>query len=161
MNLWAPWRMGYILAPRDEGCLFCDKSKENQDEKNLLVARGEHCFVLLNLYPYSNGHVMIAPYRHLPRLQELNEEECREMMSLAQRMVEALSQAVNAEAFNLGINQGRAAGAGIEEHLHLHLVPRWEGDTNFMPALGAAKVIPQCLEETYRLLRQALQASPP
>mgnify|MGYP001098176976 CR=1 FL=1 len=161
MNLWAPWRMGYILGPREEGCIFCDKPKENQDERNLILLRGRHCFALLNLYPYSNGHLMIAPYRHVGRLPDLTQDECLEMMSFAQRAVAALSQAVNAEAFNLGINQGGAAGAGIEEHLHLHVVPRWEGDTNFMPVLGAAKVIPQALEETYRLLRQALQASPP
>jgi len=160
MNLWAPWRMGYVLGEKYEGCILCDKHRDNEDERNFVVERGEHCYVMLNLYPYSNGHLMIAPYRHIARLQDLNDDECREMMTLAQRMVEALSQVLNTDAFNLGLNQGRAAGAGIDEHLHLHVVPRWEGDTNFMPVLGGPKVIPQALEETYRLLRDALKGLP-
>jgi len=161
MNIWAPWRMGYILGDRGEACIFCEKPKENDDEKNLIVARRDRCFALLNLYPYSNGHVMVAPYRHVGKFEDLEPEECAEMTSLAQRLVEALTGAVEAEGFNIGINQGRAAGAGIEEHLHLHVVPRWEGDTNFMPVLSSAKVIPQALEETYRLLREALTGTPP
>jgi len=157
MNLWAPWRMGYILREETEGCIFCEKPKRGEDARNFIVERGEQCYAILNLYPYSNGHTLVAPYRHIARMQDLSAEERDEMMHIAQRLVEALGGCLHADGFNVGLNQGRIAGAGIDQHLHLHVVPRWQGDTNFMPVISAAKVIPQSLEETYRVLTEALK----
>ena len=152
-HLWAPWRMEYILKEKKEGCIFCEKPKENQDEKNYILYRGKFCFVILNAFPYNNGHLMIAPYDHIKNIEELKSETLIELMSLCQRSITVLKERMNPQGFNIGINMGKFAGAGILEHVHLHIVPRWEGDTNFMPVISDTRVIPQYLSETYDLLK--------
>lgn len=166
-QLWAPWRMAYVGAePLSDGCVFCVKSQEQDDERNYVLWRDAHCFALLNIYPYNNGHLMIAPYAHLPTILELDPPTLTEMMTLAQRCVQAMQTALGAQGFNLGVNQGSVAGAGITDHVHLHVVPRWNGDTNFMPVLADVKVMPDYLESTYQRIRtqmltdQAEQAQP-
>lgn len=157
-KLWAPWRMEYILSDKseDQGCIFCDKSRpEADDRKNLVLFRGERAFILMNLYPYNNGHLMIAPYDHVDSLEKLPLATLTEVMTLAQKTVGVLRKSMRAEGFNLGMNQGKIAGAGIAEHLHFHIVPRWAGDTNFMPVTGHTKVMVQGLTETYDTLKKA------
>ena len=157
-RIWAPWRLAYVKdASKDieEGCIFCLRGAEDDDEANLVVHRGEHCFVILNLYPYTNGHLMVAPYEHIGRLQEIPAEATAEMMALAQRAMARLEQVYEPHGYNVGLNQGRAAGAGVEHHIHLHVVPRWGGDTNFMPVIADTKVMPQTLEQSYEVLRGA------
>lgn len=151
--LWAPWRKPYLeKGAEPSSCILCQKPKEREDRKNLILYRGEHCFVLLNLFPYNNGHLMIAPYRHLDRLTSLNRHEILEMIELAQGCERALGRALSAEGFNLGMNLGKVAGAGIAGHIHLHMVPRWSGDTNFLPILGETKVISEDIDSTYQRL---------
>ncbi|MCS7172597.1 MAG: HIT domain-containing protein [Armatimonadetes bacterium] len=157
-QLWAPWRLEYIQAPPEEGCIFCTKPRQGKDEENLIVWRGQWSFVMLNLFPYSSGHVMAVPYRHTADLGGLGPEEVLGLWEAVTRTVRALQRAFRPDGFNVGINLGRAAGAGIEGHLHVHVVPRWFGDTNFMPVLADVKIIPQHLRETYRSLREAFQA---
>ena len=155
-RIWAPWRLAYVKdASKDveEGCIFCAKPAEDDDEANLIVHRGERCFVILNLFPYTNGHLMIAPYEHLPTLQELGAETTAEMMALAQRAMVVLDEKYDPQGYNVGINQGRVAGAGYEGHIHLHVVPRWAGDTNYMPVLADTRVMPQSLEQSYEALK--------
>ena len=153
--LWAPWRMGYIRAPKNEfgPCLFCDKSNMGNDEDNLIVHRGEFSYVLMNLYPYNNGHLLIAPYRKVQILEELSNEESSEIMELSKECMKIIRKMMHTDGFNLGLNIGKAAGAGIEEHLHFHIVPRWNGDNNFMPSVGNTKVMVQGLEDTYDMLK--------
>jgi ATP adenylyltransferase len=159
-QLWAPWRMAYINqpgSPADEGCFLCAKARQHdEDAANFVLARGKRCFVIMNLYPYNNGHLMIAPYQHLPTIEHLKAPVLTEMMVLAQRCLAALRAAMHPDGFNMGINQGRVAGAGLEDHVHYHIVPRWNGDTNFMPVLGETKVMPDFLENTYRQVHAAL-----
>jgi ATP adenylyltransferase len=155
-RLWAPWRMEYIGSARegkDEGCLFCEKPKEGDDEKALIVARTELSFAMLNRYPYNSGHLMVAPFRHVGELEEVKDDESLDMQQLLQRCITALKEAMQPEGFNFGMNLGVVAGAGIPDHLHWHVVPRWTGDTNFMPVVGEAKVLPEWLDETYSKLR--------
>jgi ATP adenylyltransferase len=152
LTLWAPWRMQYVAGPRPGGCILCDKAKEDEDAKNFILARGPLTYVLLNIYPYNCGHLMIAPYRHVAVLESLSSEEKGEMIAWASTSERILREAFQAEGFNIGINIGKIAGAGIDGHLHMHVVPRWNGDTNFMPVLGETKVIPEHLEETYAKL---------
>jgi len=151
--LWAPWRIKYILQEKPKGCIFCIKSKESKDEENLILYRAKYNFVMLNLYPYNNGHLLIAPYRHVPSIEQLNSDELKEMMLLAKGCLLVLRDVMKPDGFNLGFNIGRVAGAGIEEHVHMHIVPRWNGDTNFMPVIGDTKVIPEALKDTYKKLR--------
>jgi len=151
-TLWAPWRMAYIGGARREGCLFCDVPKADADRPNLLLQRGPLTYVVMNLYPYNNGHLMIVPYRHCADLAQLSPEESLEIMQAAQRSTRVLQRAFGAEGFNIGFNLGKAAGAGIAEHVHMHVVPRWVGDTNFMPVLTDTKVMPDYLEATYAKL---------
>ena len=146
-RLWAPWRLSYIKGDAPGGCVFCAKVDED-DAAALIVHRGETCFAMLNLYPYGNGHLMISPYRHLARPGELSTVERAELWDLLDRAIMALEQAFGAQGHNAGLNLGAAAGAGIKDHLHLHVVPRWSGDTNFMPVLADVRVMPQLLEET-------------
>ncbi len=164
-HLWAPWRMAYIDGGNKEpGCIFCTKPAESRDEENLVLFRGERCFVLMNLFPYNNGHLMIAPYVHVPSIQELDASTLTELMTTAQLCLAALGAAIHPQGFNMGVNQGTAAGAGIADHVHFHIVPRWNGDTNFMPVLADVKVMPDFLANTYRQLReqfQRLRATPP
>jgi len=151
--LWAPWRKPYLekgVETRD--CILCQKPKENEDRKNLILYRGQYCFILLNLFPYNNGHLMIAPYRHLDCLTSLNNQEVLEMIELAQKSERVLGKALSAEGFNLGMNLGKVAGAGIADHIHLHIVPRWAGDTNFLPILGDTKVISERVDSTFERL---------
>jgi len=151
-RIWAPWRLAYVKdASKDieEECIFCAKPAQDDDEANLIVHRGERSFVILNLFPYTNGHLMVAPYAHLGRLQELGSETLAEMMALAQRSMDRLEQVYEPHGYNVGLNQGRVAGAGVEHHIHMHVVPRWGGDTNFMPVLGDTRVMPQSLEDSY------------
>ena len=158
-QLWAPWRMAYIGADTSKaGCVFCEKASSTADESNFVLLRGERCFALMNIFPYNNGHLMIAPYVHLPTILELDPATLTEMMTMAQRCVRACQQAMGAQGFNMGINQGGVAGAGIADHIHLHVVPRWGGDTNFMPVLADVKVMPDLLENSYRQIRSALLA---
>lgn len=142
-------------AEKIEECIFCQKITGN-DEENYVLLRGNTCFVVLNIYPYNNGHLMIAPYRHIGSLQELTKEERAEMMDLSAVCMDALKEGLNCHGFNLGINIGKVAGAGVPDHIHIHIVPRWEGDTNFMPVVGDTKVIPQSLSTTYKILRSML-----
>ena len=156
-QLWAPWRMQYIKRADDaEGCIFCAFPAEKDDDKNLIVLRGEHAFILLNAFPYSNGHLMIAPYRHTANLDDLEDAEMLEMMSLTRRAVNLLKKAFKPDGFNIGLNMGRVAGAGIADHVHIHVVPRWSGDTNFMPVLGDVRVIPESLAAVHATLKKLI-----
>jgi ATP adenylyltransferase len=158
-RIWAPWRLAYVkdaAKDQEQECIFCTKPAEGDDEANLIVHRGPLCFVILNLFPYTNGHLMIAPYEHVGYLPELAAEPLAEMMALAQRGMRALDERYAPHGYNLGFNQGRTAGAGVEHHIHLHVVPRWDGDTNFMPVLADTRVMPQSLEQAYQTLRGAL-----
>ncbi len=157
-RIWAPWRLPYVKdASKDaeEGCIFCTKPSEADDEANLIVHRGERCFVILNLFPYTNGHLMIAPFDHIATLQELDGPTVAEVMALAQRAITALDQTYQPQGYNVGVNQGRIAGAGFDSHIHLHVVPRWAGDTNFMPVLADTRVMPQSLKDSYDALKGA------
>ena len=157
-RLWAPWRLGYISRARtgkgSSRCLFCEKGRSKADAKNLVIARGQFCFSLLNLFPYSNGHMLIAPYRHVAEVGSLHGEEWQEVWKLTDDAIRRLRRMVSPDGFNVGMNLGRAAGAGIPGHLHLHVVPRWVGDSNFMPILSHTRVLAQSLESARRLLRQ-------
>ena len=148
-RLWAPWRMDYIRTPKEDGCVFCKKHQSTKDRDNLLLFRGEESFVLMNLYPYSNGHLMISPYKHTSNTNDISEIGNQEIMSLTNKSMEIIKNIMGADGFNIGANLGKAAGAGIEEHLHFHIVPRWIGDTNFMPVVGNTKVIVEGLQETW------------
>ncbi|HXV05473.1 MAG TPA: HIT domain-containing protein [Solirubrobacterales bacterium] len=155
-RIWAPWRLAYVKdASKDieERCIFCAKPAEDDDEANLIVHRGERCFVILNLFPYTNGHLMVAPYEHVGRLQDVDDATLAEMMSLARRAMARLEEVYSPHGYNVGFNQGRVAGAGVEHHIHLHVVPRWGGDTNFMPVIADTRVMPQTLEQSYQALR--------
>ncbi len=154
-QLWAPWRLEYVQAAgSEEGCVFC-AAADGDDEELLVVHRGEHAFVLLNKFPYSTGHVMVAPRRHVGDFGELDEDEALEIHRLAAHALDVLRATMNPHGFNLGWNLGRAAGAGVVDHVHLHVVPRWGGDTNFMPVLADVKVIPEHLAGTRRKLAEA------
>ncbi|ANF23151.1 HIT family protein [Thermococcus piezophilus] len=155
--LWAPWRIEYIRSSKYDGCIFCDFPKEKRDRERLILYRGKHSFIIMNNYPYNPGHVMIAPYRHVGKWEELTDEELLEIMKLSQLMIRALRKAMSPDGFNMGVNIGRVAGAGIDDHVHFHIVPRWNGDTNFMPVIANTKVIPESLEEAYDELKRALE----
>jgi len=155
-RIWAPWRLEYVKdasKDTDDQCIFCVKPDEGDDEAALIVHRGDRCFVILNKYPYTNGHLMVAPFEHVATIQGLDAETMAEMMSLAQRAISILESKYKPHGFNVGFNQGRVAGAGVEYHIHMHVVPRWGGDTNFMPVLADTRVMPQTLEQTYEGLR--------
>jgi len=151
-HLWAPWRMEYILGEKEEGCIFCDKPKENEDAENYILHRGEKNFVILNRYPYNPGHLMVAPYSHVASLDKLSNEELLDHFRLVDRCVAILGEVLSPSGFNIGINLSKVAGAGVEGHIHTHIVPRWEGDTNFMPVISDTRVIPETLAETYAKL---------
>lgn len=154
-QLFAPWRMAYIdSADKQEGCIFCDFPKENRDRDRLILTRGERVFVIMNAFPYNPGHLMVAPYRHEGEYNLLEEGEFLEMHRYGQKCVEVLKKAMNPQGFNMGINIGKIAGAGFAGHVHLHIVPRWNGDTNFMPVVGETKVLPQALHETWEKLKK-------
>jgi len=156
--LHAPWRIEYILAPKtvEAQSLFTQIAQSSDDAGHHVIARRKTCFALLNTYPYNGGHLMVVPYRQLPELNNLTDEESAELMKLTRECVAALKKTMKPDGFNVGINLGRCAGAGIANHLHMHVVPRWSGDTNFMPVLGQTSVLPQALSEIATQLREAL-----
>ena len=150
--------MEYVQAARTDegGCIFCDKPGVGDDEKALIVVRGELAFVMLNAYPYNPGHVMVAPFRHVGEFEQLTDEELADASSLLQRSIRALKEVGSPHGFNIGMNLGKVAGAGVADHLHWHIVPRWDGDTNFMPVVGETKVLPELLSGTFAKLRPLL-----
>ncbi len=148
-KIWAPWRIEYIRGEKTKECIFCQKSKENSDRENYILFRGANNFVILNTYPYNPGHLMVATYRHLADLEELSEEELFEHFDLVRKSARALTEAYKPQGFNIGINLGRVAGAGVEDHVHTHIIPRWSGDTNFITVVSDIRVIPQALDATY------------
>jgi len=153
--LWTPWRMAYLQNPNQEdGCMFCLQLEKPDGEENLVLYRGRQAFVILNRFPYTNGHLMVVPIAHLPSLEDLRADQMAELMELTQRSLAMLRRVYGAGSFNLGANIGQAAGAGVADHVHLHVVPRWAGDTNFMSTLANTRVLPETLEATYRRLRQ-------
>lgn len=157
--LWAPWRMKLIKEWRKKkpNCIFCEKVKDKKDTKNLLLYRSKKSFILLNLYPYTNGHLMVVPYQHKPDFNGLSKEELADLLQTVRLGINILKKVLNPDGFNLGINLGRIAGAGIEDHLHIHIVPRWTADTNFMPILAETKVIPEALNVTYQQLKKVIK----
>lgn len=156
-HLWAPWRMEYILSSKSQGCVFCDKPAENQDEANYILFRGERNFVILNSWPYNPGHLMVAPYRHAAELEDLSDEELWEHSDMIRRCVAGLKTTLYPNGFNIGINIGGVAGAGVIGHIHTHIVPRWGGDVNFMPVISDTRVLPEALASTYRKLKGRIQ----
>jgi ATP adenylyltransferase len=162
-HLWSPWRLEYLTEPKDEACIFCRAAEGDDDRENLVLFRGERAFLILNRYPYNNGHFMVVPYAHLPSLEALDTPTLTEMMLLLNRGLAALRATMYPDGFNVGANLGEVAGAGIEGHVHLHAVPRWSGDTNFMPVIGDMRVVPQTWLQTFDDLKAALdtQEFPP
>ena len=158
-KIFAPWRMQYILSnsdngdPQEKGCIFCNFPKLDEDEKRLIIERGKYCFVIMNAYPYNPGHLMVVPYRHTADVTSLSAEEFGEMTALVQNSVKALTELMQPHGFNIGMNLGKVAGAGIDQHLHMHIVPRWNGDTNFMPVIGEVRVVSESLASTYSRLK--------
>jgi len=157
-QLWAPWRMSYITSERHQGCIFCEKPAENRDAVNFILYRGSRAFVMMNAYPYNNGHLMVVPYSHAPNLHGLSDDDLAQMMLLTRMCTGVLDEALRPEGYNIGVNLGQVAGAGIADHVHIHVVPRWHGDTNFMAAVADVKVLPQSLAESYRSLRPYFDA---
>jgi ATP adenylyltransferase len=156
-HLWSPWRLEYLMAPKAEGCIFCHAARSDNDREHLVLLRGEQVFLVLNRFPYNNGHFMTVPYAHVPSLEDLDPPTCAEMMMLLNRGLAALRATMRPDGFNIGANLGHVAGAGVEEHVHLHAVPRWSGDTNFMPVIGDMRVVPETWLQTYDNLKTALQ----
>jgi len=155
--IWAPWRMRYVGTPDEErppGCVFCELPAQEDDPAAYILHRGRLAYVMMNLHPYNNGHLMIVPYSHVASLPAVEADAAAEMIELTRLSQQVVQEAMRPHGFNIGMNQGRAAGAGIDQHLHMHLVPRWVGDTNFMPVLGDTRVMPQHLDETFDLLRK-------
>ena len=153
-QLWAPWRMTFLKSenPAQQGCIFCNLLKANRDSENLILHRSSLSFVILNKYPYNNGHLMVVPLQHTADMDTLKPEEQSDISRLTQHCIKALKETYRPEGFNIGMNLGAAGGAGIREHLHTHIVPRWTGDTNFMPVLADVKTMPQHLEESFKQL---------
>jgi ATP adenylyltransferase len=156
--VWSPWRYAYITGeePQPGSCIFCDKPREKGDPANLIVHRGEHCFIILNAFPYTSGHVMVVPYQHADELQKLSSPAANEMMALSQRMEGILRTLYRPEGINLGMNIGKAAGAGIAGHIHMHILPRWTADANFISVIGETRVLPEALDVTYTRIKEAL-----
>lgn len=152
-RIWAPWRIDYIKSEKEPYCIFCDMLEKDDDEAMLILKRGDKSFVVMNKYPYTNGHLMVAPYRHTNQLVSLEPEEYSEMFALVQDCVKVLKAEMNPHGFNIGLNLGLVAGAGVEDHLHFHVVPRWNGDSNFMPVLADCRVINEHIGETYLHLK--------
>ena len=160
--LWAPWRMNYILGPKPDSCIFCIEKNpvdEKYDEERGILYRGEHAFVVMNKFPYNNGHLLVAPYRHTADFAGLAREESQECMRIMQLCVEILTKALHPDGINMGLNLGEAAGAGVRQHLHFHLVPRWNGDSSFMPVCGETRIMPQLLADTYHALKPHFDAA--
>ncbi len=159
--LWAPWRSSYItsIVKGDDyksKCIFCELPKKD-DEDALILLRGKSCYAVMNAFPYNTGHLMVAPYRHVASLEDLDDNELLELMKIVNTAIRCLRLALRPDGFNIGVNIGRAAGAGFEHHVHVHIVPRWVGDANFMPVTAGVKVLPEALSDTYAKLRKALK----
>lgn len=152
-RIWSPWRMEYILADKRGSCVFCDKPREERDADNLILHHGEHCYVIMNRFPYTNGHLMVSPYAHVHRPGDLPVAALTEMMLLTNLCLEVLGQAMRPDGYNIGMNLGASAGAGIKDHIHMHIVPRWTGDTNFMAVFCETRVVSEALSETYGKLK--------
>ncbi|MDD2218633.1 MAG: HIT domain-containing protein [Desulfoplanes sp.] len=152
-TLWAPWRIDYILGPKPDTCVFCIPSSTEEDEQRLILYRAKYCFVIMNKYPYSSGHLMVTPYKHVQTITDLLPEESHEIMDYLQITSAILTKAFHPQGMNIGLNMGQASGAGIEEHLHFHLVPRWVGDHSFMAVTAGTMVLPEHLNEAYKKLR--------
>ena len=155
--LWSPWRLEYLTAPKKNGCVFCHAAESDDDRATLVLLRGERAFLILNRYPYNNGHFMVVPYDHVSSLEDLDAATLTEMMLLLNRGLAALRATMYPDGFNVGANLGQVAGAGIEDHVHIHAVPRWMGDTNFMPVVGDMRVVPQTWMQTYDSLKAGLE----
>jgi len=151
--IWAPWRIEYILMKKPPECIFCVKPGQDDDEANYILYRGGQNFIIMNKYPYNPGHLMVAPYRHVDNLEMLSAKELHEHYDLVSHSLQVLKQVFNPEGFNLGMNLGKVAGAGIEDHIHTHVVPRWNGDNNYMPVIADVRVVPEALNETYQKLK--------
>lgn len=152
-RLWTPWRREYVAGGEPQGCFLCEKARQDADEENLILYRGALGFALLNAYPYNTAHVMVAPYLHTGDLAGLDPEIGATLWALTQHVARMVQGEYSPDGFNIGLNLGRAGGAGLVDHLHIHVVPRWAGDTNYMPVIGQTKVLPETLEQTYRRLR--------
>ncbi|MBK8615636.1 MAG: HIT domain-containing protein [Anaerolineales bacterium] len=160
-HLWSPWRMTYIEKhEKESGCVFCNAQAKADSAENLIAFRGQNAYVILNRYPYTSGHLMVIPFAHVSNLEELNAETSAEMMELASRCTTILRKTYRTQSFNMGINIGEAAGAGVLGHVHIHIVPRWAGDTNFMSTTGETRVLPEALEDTYKRVRDGFLSSP-
>ncbi len=153
-KLWAPWRAGFILSKKEKGCIFCKRLKEKDSVKNLIVYRGKKALVILNKFPYNAGHTMIVPIRHVGQIEKLKADEAAEFFELLQKTVAIIKKILKPTSMNLGMNLGKASGAGVPGHLHMHIVPRWTGDTNFMPIIGKTKVVSLPLDPIYKKLRK-------
>lgn len=158
-NLWAPWRMAFITPKtlKSDECIFCTQPAAQRDDDYHIIYRGELCYIMLNLYPYNNGHLMVAPYQHVGSISQFDSATLTELMSQVQLALKALRFAMNPDGFNMGINEGKVAGAGFADHTHFHIVPRWYGDTNFMPVIADVKVMPEHLDTVYRQLKAAIK----
>ncbi|MBI2082898.1 MAG: HIT domain-containing protein [Deltaproteobacteria bacterium] len=152
--IWAPWRIEYLKAKKEKGCVLCKRSRGKQDQQSYILHRGKKNFVILNRYPYINGHLMVVPYRHTARFEDLREDEMAEHHQLIRKSVLVLKKAFKPHGFNIGMNIGQAGGAGIAEHLHMHVVPRWPADTGCMPVLADTRSLPQYLQDTYKILKK-------
>jgi len=158
-HLWSPWRMKYIQKhEKEDGCVFCNAQAKADSAENLIALRGKYAFVILNLYPYTSGHLMVVPFGHIATLEELDPATRAEMMELASQCMSVLRKVYKPQAFNMGANIGEAAGAGVPGHIHVHIVPRWGGDTNFMSTLGETRVLPESIEDTYHRIRAGFEA---
>ncbi|MFC1821327.1 HIT domain-containing protein [Thermodesulfobacteriota bacterium] len=152
--LWAPWRMRYILSDqKSDECIFCGGKRGDEDEERLVLYVGGLSMVMMNMFPYNNGHLLVAPLRHLPDLAVLSDEETLDSLTMVRKSIDILKKVMDPEGFNVGLNLGRVAGAGVEDHMHFHIVPRWDGDTNFMTVHGDVRVIPEHIKDTYNKLR--------
>jgi len=156
-KLWAPWRIKYIVGHKDKKCVFCKAYKDTNDKKNFVIHRSRHCFAIINIFPYNNGHIMIVTNRHIKYLKDISDNELFDLTITARKLVGIIKTALSPEGFNIGMNVGSVSGAGIDSHLHMHIVPRWQGDTNFMPVLSDTKIISQSTKELYTILRKCLQ----
>ncbi len=159
-HLWAPWRLDYILGPKPDACVFCLPEGTEEDEERLVLWRGRRTFVIMNRFPYNNGHIMVCPYRHVMDLAALDPETAHEMMDLLQFCTTVLRRHFHCEGINIGLNLGQAAGAGIREHLHFHLVPRWNGDSSFMAVMDEVRTMPEILTHTYAALKPFFRDAP-
>jgi len=153
-QIWAPWRIEYVRLEKPAGCILCEKPEQSNDAPNYILYRGSRNYVIMNCYPYNPGHLMVVPYRHVDSLDKLTEEELHEHFEIVSRCTKLLREVFNPGGFNIGMNLGKVAGAGIDGHIHTHIVPRWQGDTNFMPVLADTRVIPEALAETYEKLKE-------